>query len=137
MKKIILVICLMAAFAIIGNSQTASVRNEIRRQTCADASIKVVKIGPGKAGYVASCARNAYEDVYLFEKTRLILEAGGTLSFSKTATSGYYNAIVTGHSGCCTGIKTFHKWNGSRYAQSKCEEFDLERSGWRNPRPCS
>lgn len=138
MKFNLLIFFALTVFATISvSAQSAAVRKEIRRQSCSNASIKSVKIGPKKTGYVASCVRNAYEDVFLFENTKLILEAGGIIDFSKTTTSGYYNLTVSGHSGCCTGIKTYHKWGGSRYVQSKCEEFDLERNGWRKPRPCS
>ncbi len=137
MKKIVLISCFFTAFAIAGSGQAPAVRREIRNQTCSNASIKVVKIGPQKSGYIASCVRNAYEDVFLFEGSRLILEAGGTTNFPRTTTAGYYNLTVSGHSGCCTGTKTYYVWNGSRYTQTKCEEFDLERNGWKKPRPCS
>ena len=137
MKKLLLVFCLTSTFAIVGSAQSATVRREIRKQSCSDPSIKAVKIGPQKNGFLAMCARNSYEDNFLFEKTRLIHSGGGSVDFSKTSHSGYYDIVEISHSGAFTGIKTTYNWNGSSYVQSKCREYDMSGNGWRNPRPCS
>lgn len=138
MKKVVLIFFVLAVFASISiRAQSATVRREIRKQSCSDASIKAVKIGPQRTGFLAMCVRNSYEDNFLFEKTRLIHSGGGSVDFSKTSHSGYYDIVEISHSGAFIGIKTTYNWNGSRYAQSNCREYDMTDNGWRNPRPCS
>lgn len=129
MKKFVLIFFTLAISAPISiSAQSAAVRNEIRKQSCTDASIKSIKIGPSKSGYLASCvASGANRNEYVFENTRLLYD-GAAITFLKTSHSGYYDLSEFAYS-LSGGFVETKKWNGSGYVRSKCQEFDINANG--------
>ncbi len=138
MKGILLLVFALSVFTPLSiSAQSAAIRKEIRSKTCPDAEVKVVKIGPSKSGYLASCpASGANRSESVFEGTRSLYD-GAAITFLKTVHLGYYDLSEYAYSPSGGSVET-KKWNGSSYVRMKCQEFDINRNGTAGRyRPCS
>lgn len=132
----------LVGIGVQGSAQTVpvSVKREISNQlSCGGTQyddITVVRLGPGKRGYIGQCALGG--NAFIWEKTarginRIFTgetQMNGGISIGKPVYKGYYEVISNAH-GSWYSYDTTYRWNGSRFVvyKNKSRECDVTSNG--------
>lgn len=131
MKRVLLCLAfvgLLVASELNAQSIPVSVQRLAKSSlSCDDPSINSERIGPSKAGYVATCGDT---EIAIFEKSRTdfrkIFQSDMPMraqwSFTRKSNRGYYNfgwVVLTNSGGACGET---YRWNGGGYTKirDKC-----------------